>query len=354
MSDISVEENFDEPFEIKSAGDSGLGCFATRDIAPGEIILVDFTTILLPRTGNQNATCAQIATLYNDLHELDQREWMALAAHMRADRWELYRMCYRQLGPHLGNDTPESYAMRAMQFDCNSFEIPGTRLNALYLVASRFNHSCDPNVWYENELVLGRWVGRASRNIAQGEQLFITYISNHAPTAERQINTNGWDFTCGCDKCLGANDTYTAFLEDARDVANNDGVDWARTLSPFVDDIQAMEERLLRRVNLLKQANQQNTGVGLQSNSFQKELIFATWDLAWFHEHYYIISRREGNKANFLRHLESALNYIREVAPLAMRTWPMTHEVVILINKDVHRWQNVWNHRNQAPIGMDD
>ncbi|TRX89189.1 hypothetical protein FHL15_009887 [Xylaria flabelliformis] len=319
MSDISVDADFDEPFEIKSAGDSGLGCFATRDIVPGEVILVDFTTILVPRSDDQKETCAQIASLYHDLHELDQREWMGLAAHMRTDRWELYRMFYRQLGSRFGNETPEFYAMRAMQFDCNSFSVAGTGLSALYIVASRFNHSCDPNVWYENELVPGRWVGRASRNIAQGEELFVSYISNHAPTAQRQTNTTGWDFNCGCNKCLGGNDTYTAFLEDARDVANEAGVDWAMTLSPFVDDIKAMEERLLRRVNLLKQANQPNAAGGTQDNSHQKELIFAKRFRLY----------KGGSTTGD--------------AYLANDT-----------RRDVHRWQNIWNHRDQAPLGMND
>ncbi|KAI1750699.1 hypothetical protein F4782DRAFT_532189 [Xylaria castorea] len=270
MSDSSVGADYEFPFEVKSAGDSGLGYFARSDIEPGEVVPVDFTTILVPTDGDKQETSVQ----------------------------------------------------------------------------------CDPNVWYENELVVSRWVGRVNRNIGPGEQLFISYIPNHVPTAQRQIKSKALDFTCGCDKCLERNDIYTAFLEDARDVANNAGVEWARSLSLFFDDIQAMEGQLVKQVNLLTQANQHNAADGDHDNSFQKELVFALWDLPWFHEHYYITSRRDGNKEKFVQLLERAIDNINQTALLAIRIWPRTHEVVILINRDITRWQNTWNHRNQAPIGI--
>ncbi|KAI0454130.1 hypothetical protein F5B21DRAFT_257655 [Xylaria acuta] len=351
MSDISVDADYEFPFEVRSSGDSGLGCFATRDIKPGQIVLVDFTTILVPSGGDVGKICDKIVERFEDLSDEDQLEWRSLATHLRENRWELYTTSYRRQRPDgtplFSRRTPEFYTMLTAQFDCNSFAIGNTDQAGLYLLASRFNHSCDPNVWYENELVMGRWVGRANRNIAQGEQIFISYLANHAPLDQRQAKAKGWDFTCRCDKCLNRNDIYTAFLEDARDVANDAGVEWARSLSLHDNDIQGMEGRLVRRVDLLKQANQQNAAGQDQNQSSQKELIFALWDLAWFHEHYYITYRKEGNKEQFVQHLERAIDYIKQTALLAMRIWPRTHEVVILIKRDITRWQNTWNHRDQ-------
>ncbi|KAI0467591.1 hypothetical protein F4859DRAFT_239068 [Xylaria cf. heliscus] len=354
MSDISADADFEFPFEVRSAGDSGLGCFATRDIKPGEIVLVDSTTILI-EAGDVDNVCEQIAQRYDDLEEQDKAEWRSLTSHTGTSRLDQYRRSFRRRRP---DGTPlfrrgaEFYAMLHVQFDCNAFAIGDTKKGGLFLSASRFNHSCDPNVVYESETVVGRWVGRANRNIAQGEQLFISYLAHHAPLADRQAKARAWDFSCGCDKCLERNDIYTAFLEDARDVANDAGMEWARTLAPHNNNIQHMEERLVRRVDLLKQANQQNAANQEEDKCFQKELIFALWDLAWFHEHYYITSRQNGDKQNFVSHLEEAIDNGKQAAALAKRIWPWTHQIVILLRKDIRRWQATWNNRDNPPMGM--
>ncbi|KAI0446400.1 hypothetical protein F4803DRAFT_568418 [Xylaria telfairii] len=355
MSDISIADDYEFPFEVRDAGDYGFGCFATRDIKPGEIVLVDSSSIIIAE-GEVHETCDQLVRCYESLDEEDQEEWRSLSGHLRENRLEMYRWSYRRKRPDgtpLFKEEPEFYAILHSQFDSNSFDIDNTNLTALYLLASRFNHSCDPNVVYENELVIGRWVGRASRNIAEGEQLFIAYLAIHAPVAQRQAKSQQWGFNCACDKCLEKKDLYTSALEDARDIANNVEVEWAKPLSLHTNDVHNLEERLARRVDLLRQANdKQNEADKEKDKSPQKELIFALWDLAWFHEHYYINRRREGKKEDFLRHLESALDNVRQAALLAMRIWPRTHSVVLMLTKDIRKWQNTWDNRDTPPLGL--
>jgi hypothetical protein len=73
--------------------------------------------------------------------------------------------------------------------------------------ASFFNHSCDPNVGTKDRV--GRvWHFRASKPIAEGEELFISYLSleeliemDHGTRQERLRSV--WGFNCGCHRCRG-------------------------------------------------------------------------------------------------------------------------------------------------------
>lgn len=65
-----------------------------------------------------------------------------------------------------------------------------------------------------------RWIGRASRNIRSGEELFIGYLNCHNPTPIRQRETQYWGFSCACLKCENGLDYYTDSLEEERDLAN--------------------------------------------------------------------------------------------------------------------------------------
>jgi SET and MYND domain-containing protein len=69
--------------------------------------------------------------------------------------------------------------------------------------ASYFNHSCAPNIEKNRE---GRtWYFRAGRDIRQGDELCITYLSGE----ERKLSRGKrmlrlkktWGFDCGCERC---------------------------------------------------------------------------------------------------------------------------------------------------------
>lgn len=74
----------------------------------------------------------------------------------------------------------------------------------LWPVASYWNHSCAPNVQKQRR---GRmWKFWASRNIARGEELCISYLGGDErddDLNERKKKLKGvWGFDCGCSKCL--------------------------------------------------------------------------------------------------------------------------------------------------------
>lgn len=73
----------------------------------------------------------------------------------------------------------------------------------LGLVISLFNHKCAPNISNkgsdENPNIS---VFTTSRPIKKGDQLFVNYLTEAAPTEMRRLYlSKGYDFFCKCDKC---------------------------------------------------------------------------------------------------------------------------------------------------------
>jgi predicted RNA-binding Zn-ribbon protein involved in translation (DUF1610 family) len=77
----------------------------------------------------------------------------------------------------------------------------------VYNVGANFNHSCDPNVTWmhppeEDDMPRNTIVFAATRDIAKGEQLFITYINVNQSFEDRKIALTTYQFQCRCPKCL--------------------------------------------------------------------------------------------------------------------------------------------------------
>lgn len=72
--------------------------------------------------------------------------------------------------------------------------------SGLFIMASKFNHSCDPNVGIAYASPYLRVY--AKRNISEGEELCISYGGKFKEFSERQkyLYTN-WKFTCVCKMC---------------------------------------------------------------------------------------------------------------------------------------------------------
>ncbi len=79
-------------------------------------------------------------------------------------------------------------------------ELQGTAVNPLY---SMFNHSCAPNIGWEQEGNTSSLRLFAERSIAEGEELFISYIKPlDMEWAERQQALMAWlGMDCECERC---------------------------------------------------------------------------------------------------------------------------------------------------------
>ncbi|KAK1993956.1 SET domain-containing protein [Colletotrichum falcatum] len=90
-------------------------------------------------------------------------------------------------------------------FGIRSLEDEGSELfgHGCWPAASYFNHSCGPNVAKRRE---GRaWEFRASRDVAGGEQLCITYLGGEEREMPRGARMStlrrNWGFDCACQRC---------------------------------------------------------------------------------------------------------------------------------------------------------
>ncbi|KAK8092507.1 SET domain-containing protein [Apiospora kogelbergensis] len=78
---------------------------------------------------------------------------------------------------------------------------------AVYPVFSRINHACDANAAFFYLGVRSQRLGvRALRDLAAGEQIFVSYIGETAAQdmtlEERRESLNSWGFECHCGACV--------------------------------------------------------------------------------------------------------------------------------------------------------
>ena len=75
----------------------------------------------------------------------------------------------------------------------------------LYILHSHLNHSCTPTLsvrHLDQRTALSRITVIARRNIAAGEELFITYVNPDLPLEQRRRNLMEWGFgKCVCERC---------------------------------------------------------------------------------------------------------------------------------------------------------
>lgn len=90
------------------------------------------------------------------------------------------------------------------RFSANNFLIAGGH-HAVFLLSSRLNHSCEPNVFQSFNPTLGMKTVYAMRDIEAGEELVTNYIGRECHYLVRiqrwEIFRSQWGFTCQCDAC---------------------------------------------------------------------------------------------------------------------------------------------------------
>ncbi|KAI1114968.1 hypothetical protein F5Y14DRAFT_450588 [Nemania sp. NC0429] len=360
MSDISVS---DEPFVVRDAGHKGKGCFASRDIKAGETVLATYTPIVW-KDGNRDwdRRVDTFIDLYDNLEEHEKQEWAALNSRHSCGAVERYNESLtrqRPDGSYLTEEQRRRFISLFLAADTNSFETADFNMNgraddredsvALFLKASRFNHSCDPNVTYICYTKRNRWVGRATRDIAKGEELFISYVPTHDLRKDRLVMTNqAWNFNCDCAKCGERLDTYTASLQTARDLAT--GVGGGRSRPPtYEDDADAMARQVHDRIELLKRIVSQG-GETYEDQCRRRELTFAVWDAAVFHRNWFLYWRDRGAQKSeeAIKHLGLDRDCCVEALEAARAAWPVGHEIIKTLETDLRVAGLLWENTHAA------
>ena len=163
------------PYTIQASPGKGQGIFASRPIAKGERILIDKPFFLVPKP-------------YSDHKVLDAFTHLPLAS----------RKLYMQLSCP---DRPDNIYLPDVMciFEANCFNIGDGA--AIFLTATRFNHSCLPNTYYSWRESRGEIVFHAMTDVAQGEELTISYGRPFLSRRERKDEMRFYNFICGCEAC---------------------------------------------------------------------------------------------------------------------------------------------------------
>ncbi|OIW23927.1 SET domain-containing protein [Coniochaeta ligniaria NRRL 30616] len=185
----------------------GRGLFAARNIKAGELIYVEKATLMPNQYEPSRASAALYAMMVRQLYDNP-----SLASTILS----LYGGAYQRSGHEgdLVDGVPivDIFLVESIR-NKNCFSAPlstlddtrptttsGRMAKGLWLHASYMNHSCVPNSMrsFLGDLL----ISRATRNIAEGEELSQQYVPVKALSDVRQAQfLAGWGFTCQCALC---------------------------------------------------------------------------------------------------------------------------------------------------------
>lgn len=172
--------------EVKDSALKGLGVFAKANIPCGSRVIAE-PALLEVKGGNAKDIVRAFESLplsqqslYLDLHGHACEPFKRAAERDMEQNWQ---------------QIPELLRRVLTIYAANAF-------GNVFLLGSRINHSCIPNIHFANNPVLEKETFHAIRDIMAGEELTITYIGGTNRTrSQRQAELDKWGFRCTCLAC---------------------------------------------------------------------------------------------------------------------------------------------------------
>ncbi|KAH8148011.1 uncharacterized protein LAJ45_07775 [Morchella importuna] len=185
-------------YKISPIPSSGLGVVATKTFSRGDLIISEFPLFII-----DGATVDGIggteATIDKDVAQLSSKNQQAISS--------LHNCFVGKLPPLLGI------------FKTNSLQLGADSVAAgLFLVCSRFNHSCIPNAMYSWNPTISQGCVYAIDEISPEAEITINYLSQNDRKSTREDRQRtllmNFDFECLCALC--ANDLHEIRASDHR------------------------------------------------------------------------------------------------------------------------------------------
>jgi hypothetical protein len=168
--------------EVREAPGKGLGIFAKENISRGTRIVAERPLLkvnILP------SHCVDVQTPFNNLPLPAQKAYLGLHGYasntLKKDNdWNSLSALTRKIlaiyaANHWGRD--------------------------VFWLASRFNHSCIPNLHNAYNPNIKMETFHSIRDIKAGDELTVSYVSGICARQERQEQLNKWGFQCRCPAC---------------------------------------------------------------------------------------------------------------------------------------------------------
>jgi hypothetical protein len=174
--------------EVRDLGQKGLGVIAISDIPRGTRVIAESDLLQVNRSTVDAKEVVRAfeklplseQNLYLELYAYASPEYKSAAERELEQSWEQI--------PQLHRKVLEIYAANAF--------------GGVFLLSSRINHSCIPNLHFAYNPELLKETFHAIRDITAGEELTIMYIKGTNRTrSQRQAELNRWGFQCTCLAC---------------------------------------------------------------------------------------------------------------------------------------------------------
>ncbi|KIH88920.1 hypothetical protein SPBR_07524 [Sporothrix brasiliensis 5110] len=222
----------DQPwYELRTSPGKGIGAFATRRIPKYTRVLVEAPQFVVvppgptrsssttspsfaPRTSSGGDIVSQIQTSFERLSPANQA---------------IFEACHEHRFPGEPDSGRAFYIFRSNAFSIVPVDVRDTGRWGMHWGMfprmARLNHSCRPNVanlWVpeyycgggngdgDGDTARGHHVVWATRDIAPGEELLISYVSLLQDTEARQRSLIQFGFRCDCCVCSMAQDGNTS------------------------------------------------------------------------------------------------------------------------------------------------
>ncbi|GAA5915768.1 hypothetical protein JCM6882_003852 [Rhodosporidiobolus microsporus] len=320
---VVVVGDFVGPIKVEQLASrgGGRGVVATKDIKPGELLLVE-KAFAVGRPGGEGPTIIAAANLHNNRAERPSDLLLAsdLVKRLMDDPstapflYSLYggpeyssasTMSLGALTSRAVVDEPANVDIARLESISiqnrfglgkeSSDSVRGYKdsASALFLSASLFNHSCAPNaLWttYGDVIVI-----RSRTTIPAGAEVFLAYVSAEASVTTRTgvLETHFGKKGCSCELCK--------LERSAMDKATReDLVVRARAVNDSDEPEQAQRRKMVRIVDKIEKTYSPTCSLTLRP-----ELVHPSHDLAEIIGHDKPADRREANKYD-LKALEAA------------------------------------------------
>ena len=185
----------------------GFGLFATQDIPRGTCIVTEPSLITVPPS---EPDCEHIWKAFKNLKS-EQHDHVCglfvpttvnscLSGHVRR---KLLRHQYTSVS--LIAAVEDELKMRTVfSSNCMDMGFNGQYGQGLFLIASRLQHSCVPNVQQGYNATLKMSTVYVTRDVKEGEELTRSYIQHVYNDYEQRADLlSRWNFKCDCVACLG-------------------------------------------------------------------------------------------------------------------------------------------------------
>jgi hypothetical protein len=166
----------------------GLGIFAKSDIPCGTRVIAEPPLLKVDREkGDANDILKAFESLpisqrdlYLGLHGYASTPFKLAAEREMGQNWDALSEVHRQV---------------LAIYAANAF-------GSVFLLGSRINHSCVPNLHFAYNTTIGKETFHAIRDIGTGEELTITYINGTNRTRKQRFaELDNWGFQCNCPAC---------------------------------------------------------------------------------------------------------------------------------------------------------